>query len=100
MTKYIYTDKDFVLANNKEGMSRRNRLMMDIYFQNPMRRSVQKKYIVTNRTDSGVLIIRASISDATTGSTLSGAISGDYGNVVIEGEIQITLQKAVALRVW
>ena len=71
----------------ESGMSRRDRLMMGIYFQNSMRMSVQKKYVVTDRADSGVLIIRASISDAKTGSTLSGAIGGGYGNVVIEGEI-------------
>ncbi|MCW8930727.1 MAG: DUF3313 family protein [Gammaproteobacteria bacterium] len=74
-------------ADNADGMSRRDRLMMGIYFQNSMRMSVQKKYVVTNRPDTGVLIIRASISDATTGSSLSGAMGGEYGNVVIEGEI-------------
>ncbi|WP_198266692.1 DUF3313 family protein [sulfur-oxidizing endosymbiont of Gigantopelta aegis] len=73
--------------DNSKKMSRRDRLMMGIYFQNSMRMSVQKKYAVTNRPDSGVLIIRASISEANTGSTLGAVIGGDYGNVIIEGEI-------------
>lgn len=75
------------VSDESNGMSRRDRLMMGIYFQNSMRMSVQKKYVVTNRPDTGVLIIRASISDATSGSTLGAAIGGGYGNVVIEGEI-------------
>ena len=80
-----------VSVDDGNKMSRRDRLMMGIYFQNSMRMSVQKKYVVTNRAEPGVLIIRAAISDATAGSSLAAInFIGDddkYGQVVIEGEI-------------
>lgn len=73
--------------DKSSSMSRRDRLMMGIYFQNSMRMSVQKDFVVGTIPEAGVLTVRASISDTTSGSTLGAMMGGSYGGVVIEGEI-------------
>ncbi|CAK0761582.1 exported hypothetical protein [Gammaproteobacteria bacterium] len=84
-------------------MSNRDLLMLATYFEYSMRDSVLRKYGIAKKPGSGVLKVRAAITDVQSSASLSSQMankpSSAYGSVSMEGEIvdSMTNERLVAI---
>ncbi len=90
-------------SDDGSSMSRRDRLMLGIYFEYTMRDAVQRKYRIVQQPGPGVLRVRAAINDVKSADSLLNELSapagGAYGEVSMEGELvdAMTGERLVAM---